>query len=300
VWSIDGALLNLDDGDHTIIASETDAAGNVGHASLTFTVDTAPPTVDAVAGSSLGSTVSITLDLEETLKVTGSPTLSLEGGGTATYDARHSDLADGVLAFSYKVPTGAPFSDLQIDHVNLGTAVITDLAGNKALDFSGANGADVGLYGGAGNDVIDVSDLNRAHIDGGPGTDTLRLNGSGQTFDFTSLADSKIQNIEAIDFTGTGGNDLNLAAHNVLNFSNTPNADFKGAASAHNMVILGDDGDNLHLGDTVDAVWHLSSSQVNLAGTADGLYNFWDLTQGDHAIASLAVDYRVVVTHDLV
>jgi hypothetical protein len=303
VWSIDGALLNLDDGHHTIRASETDAAGNLGSATIEFTLDSHAPTVNIIGGTSLGSTVSITLDLGESLKITGSPTLSLDGGGTATYDAKHSDLADGVLAFSYKVPVGQTVSDLQIDHVNLGTAVISDLAGNKALDFSGANGADVGLYGGAGNDTIGVSDLNRAHIDGGAGTDTLQLNGSGQTFDFTGLADSKVQNIEAIDFTGSGDNELDLAAHNVFNFSNTPNANFTGAAAdVHRMVIIGNDGDDLHLANSPDAVWQPGSVQFNLNGTSGGPYDFYDLVQdGDVVVASIAVDHHVVVTtHDLV
>jgi hypothetical protein len=146
-----------------------------------------------------------------------------------------------------------------------------------------------------------VSDLNRAHIDGGPGTDTLRLNGSDQTFDFTGLADSKVQNIEAIDFTGSGDNELDLAAHNVLNFSNTPNANFTGAAAdVHRMVIIGNDGDDLHLANSPDAVWQPGSVQANLNGTPGGDYDFYDLMQDSHVVASIAVDHHVVVTHDLV
>src|SRR5438552_11568589 len=55
-WSFTPA--GLADGAHTIVASQTDAFGNTGSASLTFTLDTTAPsggTPDLVAGSDTGS-----------------------------------------------------------------------------------------------------------------------------------------------------------------------------------------------------------------------------------------------------
>ena len=78
---------------------------------------------------SLGGIVTIYLDLGEALKVSGSPLLVLNDGGTAIFDAKHSDLANGLLAFAYKVGPGQAAADLQIDQVNLGKgAAVTNLS----------------------------------------------------------------------------------------------------------------------------------------------------------------------------
>jgi hypothetical protein len=51
----DSSGTGLADGGHTVVASETDAVGNTGAASLTFMLDTTPPTVTSVVAS--GNTV---------------------------------------------------------------------------------------------------------------------------------------------------------------------------------------------------------------------------------------------------
>jgi Ca2+-binding RTX toxin-like protein len=91
--------------------------------------------------------------------------------------------------------------------------------GNDTLD--GLGGADA-LKGGAGDDRIQIADLAFLNIDGGTGTDTLALTGSGITLNLASIADTKLQDIEAIDL-GAGGNTLRLTALEVLNLSDTTN-----------------------------------------------------------------------------
>jgi Ca2+-binding RTX toxin-like protein len=91
--------------------------------------------------------------------------------------------------------------------------------GNDTLD--GLGGADA-LKGGAGDDRIQVADLAFLNIDGGSGTDTLALTGSGLTLNLASIGDTKLQDIEAIDL-GAGGNTLRLTALEVLNLSDTSN-----------------------------------------------------------------------------
>ncbi len=62
----------LADGSHTIVASETDAAGNTGSASLAFTLDTSSPTAPGVALTS-------DTGLSGSDKVTADPALTLSG-----------------------------------------------------------------------------------------------------------------------------------------------------------------------------------------------------------------------------
>jgi hypothetical protein len=47
-------------------------------------------------------------------------------------------------------------------------------------------------------------------VDGGGGTDTLKLEGAGLTLDLTKISDRHIQDIEVIDITGSGDNTLKL------------------------------------------------------------------------------------------
>ena len=113
-----------------------------------------------------------------------------------------------------------------------GTSASQTLTGSAAADdmvaglgddtMFGNGGADV-LIGGGGSDVLSVADLNFRRLDGGSGTDTLALSGFGMTLDLSAIPDTRIQNIEAIDLTGTGGNTLNLSALEVLNLSTTSN-----------------------------------------------------------------------------
>ena len=71
VWTF--TPTGLADGAHTIVAKETDAAGNTGSASLTFTLDTTAPAVTEALGTDTGSSVSD--------KITSNDALT--GGGDA-------------------------------------------------------------------------------------------------------------------------------------------------------------------------------------------------------------------------
>src|SRR5207249_966448 len=60
----------------------------------------------------------------------GTPTLSLNDGGTATYTGGSGSSA---LTFSYTVAAGQNTSDLTLTAFNLGTATVTDAAANAAV-----------------------------------------------------------------------------------------------------------------------------------------------------------------------
>ena len=124
----------LADGAHTVVASETDAAGNTGTTSFSFTLDTTAPTISAIAETpssgvlGIGAAITLTVKLSEAVTIAGgTPTLTLNSGGTATYTGGSGSKA---LTFLYTVEAGQNTPDLKTTAVNLNAATITDSAGN--------------------------------------------------------------------------------------------------------------------------------------------------------------------------
>ena len=130
----------------------TDLAGNaLSTANLpeVFTgviIDTTVPTVSSVVASGTGiaagagdlrtgSVVTLTINLTEAVTLAGgTPTLTLNDGGTATYTGGSGSSA---LTFSYTVAAGQNIADLAVTAVNSNSAIVTDGAGNVA-DLTGA------------------------------------------------------------------------------------------------------------------------------------------------------------------
>lgn len=79
-------------------------------------------------------------------------------------------------------------------------------AGNGNDNVIGHSEADI-FEGEAGNDKINVADLNFVLVDGGSGTDVLHLNGKDLNLDLTNYLD-KIQGIETICLYGRCDNTL--------------------------------------------------------------------------------------------
>jgi hypothetical protein len=154
-----GTLAN---GAQSFTATDTDAAGNTSAAStaLVVTVDTVAPAVSSVVASGSGITVdtvapavssvvasgsgithgtgdlnaghvvTLTVNLSEAVTVAGgTPTLTLNDGGTATYTGGSRSNA---LTFSYMVAAGQNTAALAVTAVNLNSATVTDAAGNAA------------------------------------------------------------------------------------------------------------------------------------------------------------------------
>jgi Ca2+-binding RTX toxin-like protein len=127
-----------------------DAAGNAAvldgataNPAGTLLIDTSAPTVSSVATAPasgsvfLGSVVTLTVNFSENVVVTttgGTPTLTLNDGGTATYTGGSGT---GALAFAYTVAAGQSTSDLALTALNLNGGTIKDATGNAAV-VSGA------------------------------------------------------------------------------------------------------------------------------------------------------------------
>jgi hypothetical protein len=136
-------VAELPNGTATFSAQVTDQYGNTSTlATQLVTVEGTTPKVLEVSASpdagdlDAGKTVVITLKMNEAVKVTGSPSLTLDDCGTATYNSSQS--TDTSLVFDYIVAAGQNTSDLTVSSVNLpwGSS-IADSQGDNA-DLSGA------------------------------------------------------------------------------------------------------------------------------------------------------------------
>ncbi|WP_299022588.1 Ig-like domain-containing protein, partial [uncultured Photobacterium sp.] len=102
------------------------------------TVDAAVPAVSGVSaisgnGSySTGETISITVSFDDTVNVTGTPTLTLETGTTDRTATYSSGSGSNTLTFEYTVQAGDSSSDLDYVATNSLSGTIKDSAGNDA------------------------------------------------------------------------------------------------------------------------------------------------------------------------
>src|SRR5580700_10790371 len=105
-------------------------------------IDTTAPTVASVVTSGTGitsgtgdldagNTVTLTVNMSENVILTGgTPTLTLNDGGTATYQ---SGSGSSALVFTYTVAAGQNTADLAVTAFNANSTTIVDGAGNAAV-----------------------------------------------------------------------------------------------------------------------------------------------------------------------
>jgi hypothetical protein len=261
----------LGDGAHTIVASETNAAGSIGTASLTFTLDTHVPVPVFTGATVADGQVSLTGSTGE-----AGDQISLYDGGTWIGFATTG--SDGTWSFTTQAA-----SDVVHDYgINA-----TDLAGTIGHGTGrlivGSTGSD-NLVGGDGNDII-VGNGGNDTITGGGGADTL-TGGSGQvTFVYNAASDSTAAapdtitdfkpGVDKIDFTNiagiaatngvpafqgniTGAGNLTLAAHSVAYIE-----------AGGNTEVLADTSNTAETVTTSDM--HAADMQITLLGVHLGL-----------------------------
>ncbi len=162
------------------------------------------------------------------------------------------------VAVSFTSPDDTPVYRMEIHHQELTSSsgfgfsidnlVVSGTAKTVTPgEFLADNQGDI-WYGDAADNlyqVADVASLTGAVIQGGEGTDTLKLLGADQHLDLSALTHT-IQSVEVFDITGTGNNTLTLSAGDVLENA-TQNLfhdnDF------NQMMVKGDAGDTVNLSD---------------------------------------------------
>ena len=164
---------------------------------------------------------------------------------------------------TYIVYGGATGTESLVPVTASGTAVADNFTGNAGDDSFTAIATNDVVRGGAGDDIISVTALDFAAIDGGTGADTLVLDGAGLALDLTGAGHASVDSVELFDLSGTGANSLVLDALAV--FDVTEEREGGGMAS---LDVLGDADDRVEL----------IGSNFALTGTAteDGVtYNIY-------------------------
>src|SRR6516165_5425950 len=167
-WSTTVTLSSVS---NSIVAEDTDAAGNTGISSpLNFTFDATRPTIESFTASrssgdvNTGTVVTLTMTMNEIVPVTGVPTLMPNDGGTATYK---SGSGSNTLVFGYTVGNAQNTPALAVtgNNLNGSTINITDALGSAA-NLAGANVTFTGLAVGA---IVKSITASPATGDLGPG-----------------------------------------------------------------------------------------------------------------------------------
>ena len=142
----------------------------------------------------------------------------------------------------------------QLDNVLTGNDGDNSLKGNDGTDnldggagidkLDGGAGSDT-LLGGLGDDLL-IYDSVDSKIDGGIGTDLLKLNGSGITLNFSQLTFGTITNIEKLDLTGIGNNGLIVNETSLASLT---------GPDGHELYVTGNAGDSVTIDTKTGAMW---------------------------------------------
>ncbi|WP_095082316.1 VCBS domain-containing protein [Pseudomonas sp. Irchel s3h17] len=237
---------------YTMQSADNNAASDTQTVTVTINGTNDDTTVPTVTGASYGTndgtlkaaeTVTLNLTFSEVVLVTGSPTLNLNTGGTASYT---SGSGTNTLTFTYTVGAGQNTADLTLaaSAFTLGGATIKDAAGNNAI-LTGANGVNP-----TGTLIVDTV----APVGAGGGGNGYYVSGS---------------NVFTIGVTDTSGSGVvSVTVHD--NHLTSPVADFSlvlanGTATNGNWAIDGDTSPALGTSDTIDG-HTVTVTMTDLAG----------------------------------
>jgi hypothetical protein len=153
--------------------------------------------------------------------------LSTAGGLSPTGAAPDGEVEDYSLTIvdgtAASIPIRlTPFLQSTVDVVAAGNQTVIRREGIELFRAPNTAIQNIGILGSAGNDVLRLGTLSVfVGGDAAGGFDTLQLIDSGQVLDLPAFPDFALQNIEAIDITGTGPNTLMLNLNEVRNLSTT-------------------------------------------------------------------------------
>jgi Ca2+-binding RTX toxin-like protein len=145
---------------------------------------TAAVALEAVAQGSGGAVLNgVAAEDNAGLAVAGAGDVNGDGLTDLLLGARFADSNGSSSGASYLVFADLPGATTQAGDASAnaltGSAAVDRLVGGRGNDILiGNGGADV-LYGGQGDDTLAISDATFSQVDGGTGSDTLRLDGPG-------------------------------------------------------------------------------------------------------------------------
>lgn len=142
--------------------------------------------------------------------------------------------------------------------------IIGDLGADTLV---GGGGADA-LRGGAGDDILDVADLSFLKLDGGTGSDSLRLSGAGLNLDFTAVGSQKVESIERIELAGLGS-EVTLDRVSILNLSEASNSLLVDGAASEKLALT-DEGWSLTADNGATHVFANGAAIITVADTLLG------------------------------
>ena len=175
--------------------------------------------------------------------VSGAGDVNGDGFDDLIVGARSADPNGNDSGAGYVIFGGIGVSDSAIVYDGTSNTLTGDERANQIIGGAGDDiligngGADV-LRGGAGDDVLAISDDNFSIIDGGLGTDTLRLD-SPMILNLTNILNNRVDSIEVIDLNGTAST-LALTTDDILSIV--------GSEAQNTLRIDGDSSDNLRIG----------------------------------------------------
>lgn len=260
-------------------------------------------TVVVIDGESFNSYQHSSLPVELLVKtalsvmVTNSKTVGEEGTLEAmSYVAKGGDVMN-YSTYTYATGDGEVIAKLgSTDRLSGG-------AGSEAISSVGTGET---VYAGPGDDVVRITSIDFAEVNGGPGMDTLVMDGQSMHLDLSVLG-AKVQGFEKFDL-GTGGNKLSLAVSDLLGAA-AP--DVLTANGRLQLVVNGHDGEvNLHgngndwmTGGVVSVGGVTYDVFSNLAGTAellveDGVQVWGMVLQVDDTYAAHCVGADFLAVQD--
>ncbi|TCC92511.1 MBG domain-containing protein [Pedobacter hiemivivus] len=160
--SLNGGTLKDAAGNDATLTLAAPGAANSLAANKNIVIDNTVPVVSSVNSSlangtyKIGDLIPVTVDFSEAVTVTGTPTLSLNSGGTASYASGSGSTA---LVFNYTVALNQSIADLDqasTTALSLAGGTIKDAAGNDAPLTLAAPGA-AGSLGANKNIVINTT-----------------------------------------------------------------------------------------------------------------------------------------------
>lgn len=236
----------LADGAHTVVASQTDQAGNTGTASLAFTLDTQVPvplftdailTGDTVTLVGTTSEANAAISLYDGFSWIGWMPAASDGSWSITANAA----PDAVHAYGPNATDPAGIEGHGPNRVIVGSSGADTLSGSTGGDIIMGNGGNDGIAGGAGAD----------RLTGGSGRVTFTYNDASESTPalFDTISDFR-HGEDTIDFTSIAG--LN-ASSGVVRFQGNITGTGNLTLDSHSVAYLETGGHTELLANTTNA-----------------------------------------------